>query len=362
MLHFAVALGLYGRRSSATAILRQSTRNGRRAAPHAGGQMQYRRLAGTDLDVSVLCFGPTRTGSPEAGEDARNRTGERAFAAALDAGMNFVHSSYEYRRGSMATIGEVTRSHPKRNDIHHVVKVPVPDFEDNGTFSEAKFRQRVEEALTLFNADRIAVLQWMWRSTPNDNQIRLPMLPMIIDDVSAAFERMRSEGKVGYLMTFPYTIEAGRAALALNRFSGMIGYFNPLTLELSDILPELEKRGQGFIALRPLYEGLLTDKRPTLDSLSADDRLHAREIRELYELREIVARTFAEEIGDSMTRFALRFPLYSAATASIAVGLNTEDQVRSAIAMVDGVKPRPDVLKRATDLWKTELRQHKSSN
>ena len=324
--------------------------------------MQYRRLAGTDLDVSVLCFGPTRTGSADPGDDARNRAGERAFLAALDAGMNFVHSSYEYRRGSMATIGSVLKSHPKRKDIHHVVKVPVPDFEDNGTFSEAKFRLRVEEALQLFGADRIAVLQWMWRSTPNDNDRRLPMLPKVIDDVSAVFEKMRSEGKVGYLMTFPYTIEAGKAALALNRFCGLIGYFNLLTLELSDILPELEKRGQGFIALRPLYEGLLTDKRRSLASLSADDRLHAREIHELYELREIVARTFADEIGDSMTRFALQFPLYSAATASVAVGLNTEDQVRSAISMVDGVRPRPDLLTRATDLWKTELRQHKSSN
>lgn len=324
--------------------------------------MQFRRLAGTDIDVSVLCFGPTRTAAPEPGDDERTRAGERAFSAALEAGMNFVHSSYEYRRGSMAMMGSVLRDHPKRHDIHHVIKVPVPDFEDGGTFSETKFRTRIEDALRLFGAERISVLQWMWRSTPNEDAKRLPMFPIIIDDVTAAFEKMRDAGKVGHLMTFPYTIGAARAAMDANRFEGLVGYYNLLTLELADIFAELEQRGQSFIALRPLYEGLLTDKRPDLASIAPDDRLHAREAAELFRLRSIVAQSFAAEIGESMTRFSLRFPLLSPVTASVAVGLNTEEQVRTAIDMVNDVRPRPDILQRATALWKSELGEHKPSN
>src|SRR3954463_13458498 len=105
--------------------------------------MDYRRLAGTDIDLSVLCFGPTRTAAAAPGDDPRTRDGIKAFSAVLDSGINCIHSSYEYRLGSMAMMSSILKDHPKRHDIHHIVKVPTPDFEDNDTFSEARSRQRV---------------------------------------------------------------------------------------------------------------------------------------------------------------------------------------------------------------------------
>jgi aryl-alcohol dehydrogenase-like predicted oxidoreductase len=315
--------------------------------------MDYRRLAGTDIDLSVLCFGPTRTAAPEPGDDPRTREGTRAFFAVLESGINCIHSSYEYRLGSMSMMSSVLKDHPKRHDIHHIVKVPAPDFEDDDTFTEARFRQRIEEALSMFHAERIAVVQYMWRSKPNDEDRLVPMLPRIIDDVVGTFERMRDEGKVGCLMTFPYTVPAGQAALDTNRFSGLLGYYNPLTMELTELFSEMERRELGFIAIRPYYEGLLTDKRPNPAALPADDRLHAYDVAELFRRRDAVAKTFAEEIGGSMTRFALRFPLFSELTATVVVGLNTEKQVSDAVGMVGDLKPRPELIRQAFDLWKS---------
>ncbi|MBL4892776.1 MAG: hypothetical protein JKX91_13315 [Rhizobiaceae bacterium] len=72
--------------------------------------MDYRRIGGTDLDVSVLCFGPMRSAAKDGNETSK--AGARALEAALDAGVNFLHSSYEYGTRRMMT--EVLRGHPKR--------------------------------------------------------------------------------------------------------------------------------------------------------------------------------------------------------------------------------------------------------
>ncbi len=121
--------------------------------------MQYRRLGGTDLDVSVICLGPMRAAEKEPCRDEKSRAGERVFRRALDPGVTFLHSSYEYRTRWM--MERVLKDHPKRGDLRHVIKFPVPDFADGDRFDAAKFRLRIEEALRDLHAERIAVLQWM---------------------------------------------------------------------------------------------------------------------------------------------------------------------------------------------------------
>ncbi len=91
-------------------------------------RMKYRRLGGTDLDVSVVCLGPMRAAAKEPGDDEKSRLGELALRQALDAGVNFLHSSYEY--GTRWMMSRVLKDHPKRGELHHVIKVPVPAFQD----------------------------------------------------------------------------------------------------------------------------------------------------------------------------------------------------------------------------------------
>jgi len=312
--------------------------------------MDQRRLAGTDLDVSVVCFGPMRAAAKEPGEDLRSEAGAQALRAALDCGINFVHSSYEYGVRWMMT--QVLRDHPKRHDIHHLIKVPVPDWDDGGRFDAGKMRGRVEEALGELCCERIAVLQWMWRTRPNEDAPRLALLPQIQDDVVACFEQLRDEGKAGHLWTFPYTAPAGRAALETGDFGGLIGYYNPVEMELAELFPALAQRGMGFLAIRPLLEGVLTDQRPSQEALPEGDRLTDPKHAAAFRKRAAVADAFADEIGASMTRFALRFPLLSPLVASVIVGLNTPQQVEAVAGMMDGIEPRPELVERALALWR----------
>ena len=312
--------------------------------------MQYRRLSGTDLDVSVICLGPMRAAAQEPGNDEKSRAGERALRHALDLGVNFLHSSYEYRTRWM--MGHVLRDHPKRHDLHHVIKVPVPDFKDGERFDEAKFRLRVEEALRELHVERIALLQWMWRSEPNNDEHRLPLLGQIVDDVVAAFQKLRDEGKAGHLFTFPYTVACAEAAVATGQFAGLLAYYNLMEMEMADIFASLKRRHMGFVAIRPLYEGLLTDERAVP---SDGDRFTDPQYASAFAKRRQIAETFRREIGKSMTAFALRIVLADPIVASLVVGLNRPEQVEGVVQALEGPSPSVDVVQRAQELWRAGL-------
>lgn len=315
--------------------------------------MDYRRIGGTDLDVSVLCFGTARSTTKEGIHDDASRTRARALAAALDAGVNFLHSSREY--ATQWIMNEVLRDHPRRHDVHHVVKVPVPDRDDNGTFSEAKFRSYVEDALRQLATDRIAIVQWMWRAQPNDDAHRVPVFASIIDEVTATFDKLRDEGKVAYLMTHPYTQAGARVALDSGALSGLMMYYNPIEMEMAEFFPRMQADDQSFLCIRPLSRSILTDRYTSWDDVP--DGHHLQRAREeepdVFARRQAVAKAFAAEIDGSMTRFAMRFPLFSPVVASMITGLNTEAQVEAAVAAVEGVEPRPELVKRAQDLWRS---------
>jgi len=314
--------------------------------------MQYRRLGGTDMDVSTICLGPMRAAAKTPGDDEKSRAGEAALRAAIDGGVNFIHSSYEY--GTRWMLERVLRDHPKAGELHHVIKAPVPDFDDAGRFDADKFRLRIEEALRDLHADRIDVLQWMWRSRPNNDELRVPMLDRIIDDLAAAFEQLRDEGKVGWLMTFPYTVGSAKAAIDTGRFAGLIAYYNLAEMEMAGLFDQLKERSMGFLSIRPLFQGILTDQRDP-KRISADDRFRDERFAADLKKRGKIVEAFGEEIGESMTDFAIRFALAEPLVASAIVGINTPAQAEGMLAAADAPPLPADIVDRAYALWRDEL-------
>ena len=290
-----------------------------------------------------------RAAAREPGDDEKSKAGELALRKALDAGVNFIHSSYEY--GTRWMMARVLADHPRRSELHHVIKVPVPDFKDGDRFHPGTFRLRVEEALADLHTDRIDVLQWMWRSDPNDDERRVPLLRRIIDDVCETFEKMRDEGKVGYLMTFPYTVGCGAAAIETGRFAGLIAYYNLVETEMADLFGTLAQRDMGFLCIRPLYQGILTDRRANRNSLQAGDRFADPRYDDDFARRAKIVDAFGDAIGESMTNFAIRFALAAPVVASVIVGLNTPEQVDGIVAAVEGDFPPFEIVNRARELW-----------
>ncbi|NIA69371.1 aldo/keto reductase [Pelagibius litoralis] len=299
----------------------------------------YRRLRGTSLDVSVLCYGPMRLATTPS--DPLLPVHERAMRAALDGGINFVHSSYEY--GVRWLMNRVLSDHPARNDLHHVIKVPVPDWDD-GAFDGRKYEMRIDEALKELCCEQIALVQWMWRIRPHDETHRLPLLARCIDGLRETHERLAQAGKVGELATFPYFPQSAAAAMMSSAdFKCLIGYYNLLEVELSPVADMLEADGRSFLAIRPLYEGVLTDRYADHASVPHDHRLKAAKYAAAFEKRAALMKAFPEIAEQGLTKFALRFPLLSPNCASVIVGINTEEQVEQLLGMCSDVPPDPSL-------------------
>lgn len=301
-----------------------------------------RRLKGTSMDVSVLCYGPMRLATTPT--DPLLPVHERAMRAALDGGINFVHSSYEY--GVRWLMNRVLADHPARNDLHHVIKVPVPDWED-GAFDPQKYEARIDEALRELCCERIALIQWMWRVRPHDEMHRLPLLVRCLEDLKETHQRLADAGKVGALATFPYFPESAAAAMMSSAgFRCLIGYYNLLEVELSPVAEMLEADDRGFLAIRPLYEGVLTDRFADHAAVPADHRLKAPKYAAAFEKRAALMAKVPEVAEMGITKAALHFPLMSGNCASVIVGMNTEDQVQQLLDHCANVQPNPSLAAR----------------
>lgn len=307
--------------------------------------MDKRRLLGTDLDVSVICYGPMR--APQAQDDPAVAQHQRAMQAAIERGVNFIHSSYEY--GVRWLMTPVLRDHPKRHDLMHVIKAPVPDWDDEG-FDPAKLEAHIDDALRDLCTDRIALVQWMWRCRPHEEAPRLKLLDNIRDAVGESFERLRDKGKVAHMGCFPYFPKSADAALDLPGNRALIAYYNPIEMEMLPVIKAAAARDQGFLAIRPLYEGVLTSRNSNHATLPADHRLAKPKYAAHFDHRARLAALLPEAEQD-MTRFAIRFPLLLESCASVIVGLNTETQVHELCEHAQDVTPDDVTVARVKRLY-----------
>lgn len=306
--------------------------------------MEKRTIGGTDLNVSVVCYGPMRLAQSHDDPDLQVHT--RAMHAAIDCGINFIHSSYEY--GVRWMMHDVLSKHPERHNLLHVIKAPVPDWED-GEFNAVKLEKIVDDALRDLCTDRIAMVQWMWRCRPHDEAHRLPLLEKVHDEVAEAFEKLRAKGKVGHLACFPYFPESAAMAMSHPAEKALIAYYNPLEMEMSPVIDNLNDYGRSFLAIRPLYEGVLTDRYSTHADVPDGHRLAKDKYADSFKAREQLAVAIPEAAA-GMTRFAIRFPLMSANCASVIVGLNSEAQVKQICDYVQGVEPDADTVNKVRAL------------
>jgi aryl-alcohol dehydrogenase-like predicted oxidoreductase len=316
--------------------------------------MQYRPLGTTDLHVSELCFGTMRYASKSGELDEAGKAGRRALEEAIDAGVNFIHSSYEYRTRWLTE--QTLASHPKRHELHHIIKVNVPDW-DEERFDEEKFREQIHTALKELHTDRIAVIQHLHRGTlprrlgysGEGEPKRVSEFEAVTHPLVKAFERLQKEGKVGHLISFPYTVGYARRVIESGLFAGLAAFFNPLETEMMDLFPALEEKGMGFIAIRPLAAGLLTNGRVSRSALPDGDPRHEPSWDRFYDQLDVLRRRMEEDPAD-WSSFAIRFSISSPVITSSVLGINRPDQLQSALSALDGPAIGTDVQEVASSL------------
>ncbi|MEX2502105.1 MAG: aldo/keto reductase [Trueperaceae bacterium] len=324
--------------------------------------MRQRPFGTTGLELSELGFGTMRFAAKEPGDDDVSRAGMRALDEALHHGVTLVHSSYEY--GTRWAVGRVLKDHPERDAVQHAIKVNVPDWGE-ASFSKDAFRRQVEDALRELHADRIAIVQHLQRGdfpkaigyAPDTEPRRIDELDAVLEPLREVTDDLRQEGVLGHLTTFPYTVGYARAALASGAFDGVVAFFNALETEMSDLFDDLRRDGRGFVGIRPLLGGLLTDARHDRTRLSEDDPRHEPLWDRLYDqLADAKARL--DPKPDSWTEFALKIALADPAIASTVVSIDRPERLHQMLGMLEGDRPGPDLLRTLHEVTRAYRAEH----
>ena len=273
--------------------------------------MQRRELGRSGIELSALTFGSMRLRPATVPE-------EDAIAlvhSLLDGGVTSFHSSREYESYEYfcAILRKTLRSRG-RPPVEHIVKIGVPHF-DEDRFNASKFRARVDQELAALGTDRLDVVQWLVRQTPNEDALRLPILKQAAPELAECWAELRRAGKVGALTVFPYTVPFAREALQLDECDGLATYLNLLETEYAGLLDRIQQRDQGFLAIRPLVGGNLT----------TENTIPAR-------LQQAVAALQISQ--EEFVAFCVSFPLMHPAVTSVILSVSTQSHAEFARSVV----------------------------
>ncbi len=314
--------------------------------------MQYRHFGSSDVELSEITFGAMRF-VPGLHQKNDLEAGKAALEAALANGVTTIHSSYEY--GTRYALGEVLAGYGGRARLKHIIKVTVPDYDDD-RFIPEKFREMVETALRELHAERIDIVQHLQRGVDKaiiyderGDPARIAAMPAVNAALRQTFAKLQEEGKVGQLCTFPHTPGFAGAAIESGSFDGMVAFFNLAETEMVPFFDAMRERGMGYVTMRPYCQGLLTDKWKEPSKLPADDPRRGPDLAHIRDRFQRLQAALGGEV-ESWTSLAVKFALADPLFASVILGMNTVDQVESAIAAADGDYPDPSFIQRVHEL------------
>lgn len=198
------------------------------------------------MNLSKLTFGSMRLDERPLDDAAWIRL----LQASHELGVTALHSSTEY--GSFARFCGIARALGR--PVHHVVKLAEPHFGDAG-FDRARLVAKVDAYLDALGAERLEVVQWMWRGDLKDEPGRLAGFARAAPELAEAFAALRAAGKLGAVATFPYTAGFCDAVIDARFGDAIAVYLNPLERELVPQIERAADAGMATVAIRPLAAG-----------------------------------------------------------------------------------------------------------
>jgi len=328
--------------------------------------MQQRRIANTEIDVSIISFGCWAIAGGFNWGEQDEKDSVEACRAAFESGINFFDTAEAYGRGKSEQLLAKALS-DVRDEIIIASKV-VP-----GNFRPEKLREACERSLQNLNTDRIDLYQLHW---PNWN------IPAA--DVLEVLEELKNAGKIraygvsnygpvdmGECLATPYAICSNQLAYNL--------LFRAIEFE---ILPVCVKKGISVLAYSPLMQGLLTGKFNSVEDVPEDrvrTRLYSSERpnaghdepgaeKGMFEAVERI-RNIADELGRPMADVSMAWLLAQEGVTSVIVGGRNAEQARRNVhaaelalpedvlqALNDATEEVKDKLGSNADMWLTESR------
>ncbi|MDD4268866.1 MAG: aldo/keto reductase [Pirellulaceae bacterium] len=325
--------------------------------------MQYTTLPGTDLAVSRIAMGCWALAGDMTWGPQDEAAGIAAIHAALDAGINFFDTAEAYGNGiSEQMLGKALAGARDR-------AIVASKFNLDHSAAE-QVAAACHRSLERLNADRIDLYQIHWpsRQTPREETWR-------------ALERLRDQGKIGYLAVSNFGVGDLEDLLVLGRpVSNQLPYSLLLRAIEFAILPQCIAEEIGVLCYSPLQHGLLTGKFRTADEVPAG-RARSRHFSSRRPLTRhgqpgCEAETFAAidrlceiaaGLGRSAADVALAWLLAQRGVSSVIVGIRGPEQAQrnaaaaelhldeaTLAALTEATDPVKRILGENPDLWESD--------
>lgn len=286
--------------------------------------MKYRKLPGTDLELSVVGFGGWAIGGDHWGDDVTDDRSALAIYKALDLGINWFDTAPIYGRGhSEEVLAKTLRARPNDAMIATKVGVDMSGEHVQSLLTAAHVRRDLEATLTRLGTDRIDLLQVHWpceSGTP-------------FEETFGELDKLREEGKFRYLGVCNYNAGALRQIAEITSIVSLQTGWSLLRREaeagLSATAVEL---GLGVLAYEPLARGLLTGKFaappvfPESDMRARDDRFKGGRFFHGQGLARDLVKV-ARKVGVPPAAIAVGWVLDQPGVTSVIVGAKGPEQV-----------------------------------
>lgn len=289
--------------------------------------MRYRALGKTGLQVSVMGFGCAPLGN-EYGDLAAS-DGIHTVHAAIDAGITFFDTSTYYGRGLSETrLGEALRG--KRNSVVVASKGGRFDapMETGFDFSYEGIIRMCEASLKRLQTDVLDVYEL--------HDIEFGEKRQIVGEAIPALHKLKADGKVRFIGVTGFPLPLLREMADSQELDVMLSYshYNLLNQTLDTILvPAIKARGMGLINGSVTNMGILTDQGPQAWHPGPEKaRRLAGE-----------AAAYCRAQGVSLAELAIQFALQNPAIDVTLLGVRSEAELRSSLALLDRA-PDPALL------------------
>jgi L-galactose dehydrogenase len=272
--------------------------------------MQYRTLARSDLQVSVIGFGASPLGNEFQVIDERE--GERAVHHAIDNGINFFDVSPYYGR-TLAEQRLGAAISGRREQV--VLATKCGRYNTNHfDFSAVRITASVEESLRRLQTDYVDIL--------HAHDIEFGDREQIVNETLPAMRKLKEQGKARLIGITGFPLKMLADVAVRGGADVVMSYcrYNLLVHDLDlHLAPVLERRGIGLLNASPLHMGVLTERGAPAWHPAPDG------VREAG--KRIIA--LARARGIDPTAAALRFCLDHPYISSTFVGMSSVNEVEA---------------------------------
>jgi len=288
--------------------------------------MKYRRLPGTDLELSVVGFGCWAIGGLWWGDDVEDEASKRAVRAALDVGINWFDTAPLYGHGRAdRVLVEALGDRVGEAVIATKVGVRIDGEHAQSDLSPAHVRADALASLKRLGVERIDLLQVHWpceRGTP-------------LEDTLGALVRLVEGGYVRHFGLCNYGPEALARARALAPVACLQTPLSLLRREYEGGLQAIcdGEPPLGALAYEPLCRGLLSGRFarppsfPDTDLRARDPRFAGARFRHARRLVDDLERA-AARLGVPTAALAIGWAASRPGVTAAIAGAKRPEQVR----------------------------------